>query len=61
MRWIAWKGRTNQFTFLNQIAMADFVEGRKLPVLANDQTRYLLQPATSEHLAANAPSSNSPK
>jgi len=47
--------------FLNQIAMADFVEGKKLFVLAGDQTGYLLQPVPSEHSAANAPSSNSPK
>jgi hypothetical protein len=53
--------RTDQFTFLNQIAMADFVEGKRLFVLASDQTGYLLQPASSEHSAANAPSSNSPK
>jgi hypothetical protein len=47
--------KTDQFTFLNQIAMADFVEGKKLFVLASDQTGYLLQPAPLRALGSECP------
>jgi hypothetical protein len=53
-------GKTDQFSFVNQIAMAQFVEGRKLFVLARDQIGYLLQPASAEHTAANWPQQRVP-